>query len=136
MILEEEQLTIHRLYPPNAILGRRLPDSAQHPPPLHQPKMTPPPPNPTHLSLRILSAGKSLTVHEVARQCWAASLSRERERPTVVSINCMTLKQPNAIFGRALAGFGGCGRGASCVGSGIVYPGRMQVCLNAFAACK
>lgn len=50
-------------------------------------------------------AGKSLTVHEVARQTWRAVKRQGTAVPQVVSINCMSLKQPSAVFVRALAGF-------------------------------
>ena len=50
-------------------------------------------------------AGKSLIVHEVARQAWRAVKRQGTAAPQVVSINCMSLKQPSAVFMRALAGF-------------------------------
>ena len=51
-------------------------------------------------------AGKSLVVHELVKQSCgiAASSSKCSLAPAVVSINCMTLPTPQAIFGRILAG--------------------------------
>ncbi len=50
-------------------------------------------------------AGKSLTVHQVARQAWQWAKSQGVTPPQIVSINCMSLKQPSNIFMRALSGF-------------------------------
>ena len=53
-------------------------------------------------------AGKSLVVHELVRQCHsiAAGSSKCSLPPAVVSINCMSLPTPQAIFQRILTGLG------------------------------
>lgn len=67
--------------------------------------------------------GKSLTTHEVAKQCWinAKTKSAAEGLPSIVSINCMSLKQPGAVFMRALAGFQACDTKPQA--QPITYPG-------------
>ncbi len=54
----------------------------------------------------LCGAGKSLVVHELVRQCHAiaAGSSKCSLPPAVVSINCMSLPTPQAIFQRILTG--------------------------------
>ena len=56
--------------------------------------------------MQIAAAGKSLVVHELVRQCQAMTVDGPKcsLAPAVVSINCMSLPTPQAIFGRILAG--------------------------------
>ena len=58
------------------------------------------------LVVQTSAAGKSLVVHELVRQCQAMTndSSECSLAPAVVSINCMSLPTPQAIFGRILAG--------------------------------
>lgn len=64
-------------------------------------------------------------MHEVVRQCWAAATVPTSGQPgmTAVSVNCMALTQPAAVFGRALEGL----RGGVTAGRGdpITYPGAL-----------
>lgn len=54
----------------------------------------------------MVNAGKSLVVHELVRQCHSMAAGSDKccLPPAVVSINCMSLPTPQAIFGRILAG--------------------------------
>ena len=54
----------------------------------------------------MVNVGKSLVVHELLRQShsMAAGSDKCSLPPAVVSINCMSLPTPQAIFGRILAG--------------------------------
>ena len=64
-----------------------------------------------------------MTVHEVARQCWAAAATtcQGLASPTFVSINCMSLQQPSAIFRRALEAFQ---QGQASARDPIIYSGK------------
>ncbi|KAA6422841.1 MAG: cell division control 6 protein [Trebouxia sp. A1-2] len=65
--------------------------------------------------------GKSLVVHELVRQCHviAAGSSKCSLPPAVVSINCMSLPTPQAIFQRILTGMA---QAFEQAGTRIVYP--------------
>jgi len=45
-----------------------------------------------------LTAGKSLTVHEVVRQCPAFAAEAGAAPPLLMSVNCMNLRDPRAVY--------------------------------------
>jgi hypothetical protein len=51
----------------------------------------------------LLAAGKTLTVHAVARRCREGAQGCEAA-PALISINCMALQSPTAVFARLLEG--------------------------------
>lgn len=56
--------------------------------------------------MKMVNVGKSLVVHELLRQSHSLAAGSDKCSlpPAVVSINCMSLPTPQAIFGRILAG--------------------------------
>lgn len=89
------------------------------------------------------AAGKTLTVHAVARACCAevAAAFDGAPPPVLLSINCMSLANPTAVFARILAGLdaacsgvagakSGSRRASLCGSDGIIRPGACQDVLN------
>ena len=70
------------------------------------------------------AAGKTLTVHAVARACAKEAL----DPPVLLSINCMTLQTPSHVFRRILDGLSASRQTASSVDS-FVRPGGPHSCL-------
>ena len=67
------------------------------------------------------TAGKTLTVHAVARACAKEALDAASP-PVLLSINCMTLQAPSHVFRRILDGLSASRQTASSVDS-FVRPG-------------
>ena len=73
------------------------------------------------------TAGKTLTVHAVARSCAKEALDTASP-PVLLSINCMTLQTPSHVFRRILDGLSASRQTASSVDS-FVSPGGPHPCL-------
>lgn len=73
------------------------------------------------------TAGKTLTVHAVARACAKEALDAASP-PVLLSINCMTLQAPSHVFRRILDGLSASRQTASSVDS-FVRPGGSLHCL-------
>lgn len=59
-------------------------------------------------------------MHEVAKKLWQTKkdIGKPEEVPHILSINCMSLKQPTAVYGRALMGLQ-----TKTTGQAILYAG-------------
>ena len=71
-----------------------------------------------------LRAGKSLTVHEALRRTWRAERAAGRPAPRLVSINCMTLRQPTEVYARIAASLAAPPASAD---EPIAYPGAAHL---------
>ena len=59
------------------------------------------------------AAGKSLTVHEVVRQCPALAAAAGAPPPLLMSVNCMNLRDPRAVYLHLLGGLTAPSRGGT-----------------------
>ena len=73
------------------------------------------------------AAGKTLTVHAVARACAKEAL-HAASPPVLCFINCMTLQAPSHVFRRILDGLSA-SHPTACSVDSAVRPGRSDDCL-------